>query len=213
MSSKAGKLLTITLLSLSMLGIGGFSIFSITININKGSTNPPSVTASLSNESTSSQVPIESPDSGREAASIASSKATASSTGADFVLLKDIQWTSASSDNGGFLYYDTVKDNLGALYDNGIGGTGDDSFQEYQLNNTYSLMTGRVVLNYDYRTYTNENLYLTILGDGKTLYQSPEIMAGVEPADFSISLKGVNTLRVEINGQNVIRLVDCILQK
>jgi hypothetical protein len=63
------------------------------------------------------------------------------------------------------------------------------------------------------RTQTNDDIILSILGDGHLLYRSPQIKAGVEPYDFSINIVDVDVLRLEINGSAMLRLVDCILEK
>lgn len=68
-------------------------------------------------------------------------------------------------------------------------------------------------MNYDVRTQTNDDIILSILGDGHLLYRSPQIKAGVEPYDFSINIVDVDVLRLEINGSAMLRLVDCILEK
>ncbi len=130
------------------------------------------------------------------------------------IYLTDLDWFNASSENGGFYYYNSVKDNFGTVYGNGLGGTsGYETFQEYRLDGTYSEMRGRVVLNYDCRTQTNDDIYLWLYGDDELIFQSQEIKAGCEPQDFTVDLTGVKTLKVVIQGKNMLRLVDCGLYK
>ena len=74
-------------------------------------------------------------------------------------------------------------------------------------------MKGRVVLDYDARTQTSDDVYLWIYADGNLVYQSQLVTAGCDPQDFKIDLTGVNKLKVVIRGRNMLRLVDCILYK
>ena len=129
------------------------------------------------------------------------------------IYLSDLEWFNASSNSGGFMYYDSVHDNFGTTYANGIGGTDGwgQSFQEYRLDGAYSELRGRVVLNYDVRTQESDDVYLWIYGDNNLLFQSQIITAGCEPQDFAVDLSGISTLRVVIEGQSMLRLVDCIL--
>ena len=131
------------------------------------------------------------------------------------IYLSDLEWFNASSSGGGFRYYDSVKDNFNTTYANGIGGTDGygQSFQEYRIDSVYSEMRGKVVLNYDVRTQTNDDVFLWVYGDNNLLFQSQAIMAGCEPQDFTVDLTGVTTLKVVIQGQSMLRLVDCILYK
>jgi len=132
----------------------------------------------------------------------------------DGMFLSKLQMANASSSDGGFSYYDIVKDNMGTTYSNGIGGRSNDkSWQEYKINKAYSKITGRVVLNYDERTHSGDEVYIWIYGDGIVLYLSPAIKAGVDPVDFSVDISNVSTIKVVIAGSNMLRLVDCILYK
>ncbi|MDR1639085.1 MAG: NPCBM/NEW2 domain-containing protein [Clostridiales bacterium] len=133
------------------------------------------------------------------------------------IYLKTLDWIDASNINDGFQIYDRAKDNFGKIYDYGFGGTDDGalhpkSFQSYALEGRFSRLTGTVVLNYDYRTQTNPDTFLRIYADGQLIYQSPMIKAGVDPDSFDLSIAGVNTLKIEIDGVNMIRLVNCTLR-
>lgn len=127
--------------------------------------------------------------------------------------LQDMDYYTSSNEYGsGFRYYDIVTDNLGTKYANGIGGNEQgENWQEYKLAGKYKELVGRVVLNYDYRSRTSDDVLIKIYGDDSLLYISPVISAGQEPIDFSIDVANVDILKVSIVGENLIRLVDCIL--
>ena len=130
------------------------------------------------------------------------------------VLLKDIS-CSAKSDTGGFNTFNYVHDNAGNTYSNGLGGVEGDNlnWQEYQVNKEYSEFRGRIALNYDYKTMTSGNVWVSVYGDGQWLYSSPAITAGMIPVDFVIDISNVSVLRVCIDGTNMARLVDAALYK
>lgn len=131
------------------------------------------------------------------------------------IMLKDIEWSKASSEAGGFRYFDEVIDNQGQTYDNGIGGSDGHgmTFQEYTLNGEFTEIIGRVVLNYKLREKESLYMKLFIYGDGKLLFRSQPVSAGCEPQDFSVDISGVEVLRLEIIGKDMLRLVDCFLIK
>lgn len=109
--------------------------------------------------------------------------------------------------------YDTVKDNLGNTYVGGLSGKtsaydGIATYRDYH-NNDYSEIRGRVVVPYDHRGYTTEDNVLKIYGDGNLLYTSPLMTKGVEPVDFVVDISQCHSVRVEITGDQSIRLVDC----
>lgn len=109
--------------------------------------------------------------------------------------------------------YDTVKDNQGNTYMSGLSGVtsaydGIATYRDYH-NNDYSEIRGRVVVPYDYRGYTTEDNVLKIYGDGNLLYTSPLMTKGVEPVDFVVDISQCHSVRVEITGDQSIRLVDC----
>lgn len=109
--------------------------------------------------------------------------------------------------------YDTVKDNLGNTYVGGLSGKtsaydGIATYRDYH-NNDYSEIRGRVVVPYDHRGYTTDDNILKIYGDGNLLYNSPLMTKGVEPVDFVVDISQCHSVRVEITGDQSIRLVDC----
>lgn len=109
--------------------------------------------------------------------------------------------------------YDTVKDNLGNTYMSGLSGVtsagdGIATYRDYH-NNDYSEIRGRVVVPYDERGFTTEDNVLKIYGDGNLLYTSPLMTKGVEPVDFTVDISNCSNVRVEITGDQSIRLVDC----
>ncbi len=131
----------------------------------------------------------------------------------DKVYLKNLDYFSSSNPSGsGFNYYDSVKDNLGITYGNGIGGVDQgENWQEYKLAGKYEEFQARVVLNYDYRSQVSDDVVVKIYGDDKLLYMSPVITAGQEPVDINLDIANVDILRVSIEGKNMIRLVDGLL--
>lgn len=131
-----------------------------------------------------------------------------------YIYLTDLD-ISDSSDGGGLTYYPAAIDNLGTRYSNGIGGSAanEQSWQEYKLDGEYTELRGRAILNYEFRTQSNDNVYLWIYGDDEQLYKSAQIKGGVFPQDFTVDITGVETLRIIIDGQNMVRLVDCALYK
>lgn len=134
-------------------------------------------------------------------------------TGGDKVYLQNIDYIASSNTSGnGFRYYDTVTDNLGLTYGNGIGGVGQgENWQDYKLSEKYKEFQARVVLNYDYRSQVSDEVLVKIYGDDILLYMSPIMSAGQEPVDIELDITGVDVLRVSIIGKNMVRLVDGIL--
>lgn len=131
-----------------------------------------------------------------------------------FVWLSEL--TPEDNDNtSGFKLYETVKDNLSNIYQNGFGGSNsyEENSQTYSLNQQYQSFRGTVVLDYDSRACNPENTYVKIYGDDVALWVSPLITAGQDPVFFDLEeeISGVNTLRITIYGESEIRLVDCAL--
>ena len=119
----------------------------------------------------------------------------------------------SASENKTFIEYDSVIDNLGNTYNNGIGG-GDGyskTWQEYHLNKKYKMLRGTIVLNYDYRDRNTDNVFVWIYGDGNLLFQSNLIVSGYMSQDFDIDLSEINVLRIEIQGEYLARIVDCVV--
>ena len=122
-------------------------------------------------------------------------------------------WQASSST--AFEVHSVVKDNLGNVYGDGIGGHSDygESWQEYYIDNQYKSIKGTVVLNYDKRSAQSENTYVKIYKDGELAYTSPLITAGQEPTNFQVDLSGTKKLRISIYGESMIRLVNTVLEK
>ena len=129
------------------------------------------------------------------------------------VYLENLDYFNSSNSSGNaFRYYESAKDNLGFIYGNGIGGVAQgENWQEYKLSGKYKEIQGRVVLNYDYRSQTNDDVLIKIYGDDMLLYMSPAIAAGQEPVDFNINISDIDVLKISIVRENMIRLVDCVL--
>jgi serine/threonine protein kinase len=150
-------------------------------------------------------------------------ESTQNETSSDYVYLNELEWYNASviirgfdlPNENGFKYYGDVKDNFGVTYSNGIGGndSDDETFQSYKIDGRFSRMTGTVVLNQDVETLPNEDIYLWIYGDERLLYQSPPAKLGMAPESLDISLDGIRDLKVEIQGEGQLLLVDCMLHK
>jgi hypothetical protein len=137
------------------------------------------------------------------------------------VRLKDIDIVRSSEPwrdgfRNTFNYFVTVQDNFGATYDNAIGRRNQSSapdWQEYNLNGRFQALEGRLVLNRDVRTSTaSTETYFTVFGDGQLLFRSPSVYPRMQPYDFSVDLRGVQTLYVGIYGdRNMLRLVDVVM--
>lgn len=109
--------------------------------------------------------------------------------------------------------YESVKDNRGNTYVGGLSGVssagdGIATYRDYH-NSDYSEIRGRVVVPYDYRAFNTKDNILKIYGDGIVLYSSPLMTRGVEPIDFVVDISECHSVRVEITGDQSIRLVDC----
>lgn len=101
--------------------------------------------------------------------------------------------------DGMFIYKESIKDNLGRTYNRGyLKGNSSQSFVEYKLNGKFSRLTGAFFVKYDCRTFEAPGM-LKIYGDGKLLYNSPEITGGVEPVPVDVDITGVLTLRIELS--------------
>lgn len=92
--------------------------------------------------------------------------------------------------------WNSPKDNLGNIYNKGLTGTGT---RDYILNGKYSRITGKYILLYGYRASSNAEGSLKIYGDDKLLYSYNEMKPGVKPVEFDLDLRGVLTLRIEMD--------------
>lgn len=135
------------------------------------------------------------------------------------------QLTASNAYGGGLVQYNSFYDNMGTYYASGWGGGASetDNGCDFSLNYNYQTFSGTVVLNSEFASsakysYSDRNHYdyvrLRIYGDGALLYTSPIVVWGMEPDYFNVDVSDVNTLRLEINGKNFIRLTnDSLIKK
>lgn len=111
--------------------------------------------------------------------------------------------------------YGPTKDNTGVSYKSGLGGTQPniDNTIDYVLDGQYRRLTGRVVLNFDSRATTHQDLdsYLYIYCDGRLARKYGPVLRGFLPEDIDLDVTGVQQVRLVIHGKNYIRLVDANL--
>ncbi len=114
------------------------------------------------------------------------------------VLLEDMDYFTKTAD-----IYDLQsdgKDNTGKVHSSGITlsrGASDRGFIQYLLNGQYSRFKGIVGISYEGRDNRLERI-LKIYGDGKLLYSSSTMTAGVKPEGFDIDISGVQNLEIEL---------------
>ena len=135
------------------------------------------------------------------------------------------QLDASNAYGGGLVQYNSFYDNMGTYYASGWGGGASetDNGCDFSLNYNYQTCSGTVVLNSEFASsakysYSDRNHYdyvrLRIYGDGALLYTSPIVVWGMEPDSFNVDVSNVNTLRLEINGKNFIRLTnDSLIKK
>lgn len=135
------------------------------------------------------------------------------------------QLAASNAYGGGLVQYNSFYDNMGTYYASGWGGGASetDNGCDFSLNYNYQTFSGTVVLNSEFASsakysYSDRNHYdyvrLRIYGDGALLYTSPIVVWGMEPDYFNVDVSNVNTLRLEINGKNFIRLTnDSLIKK
>lgn len=135
------------------------------------------------------------------------------------------QLDASNAYGGGLVQYNSFYDNVGNYYASGWGGGASetDNGCDFSLNYNYQTFSGTVVLNSEFASsakysYSDRNHYdyvrLRIYGDGALLYTSPIVVWGMEPDYFNVDVSNVNTLRLEINGKNFIRLTnDSLIKK
>lgn len=69
---------------------------------------------------------------------------------------------------------------------------------EYNLNSKYVKLTGYLGIDDHFKNSSNTNKVI-IYGDGKVLYESPDMMGGDLPVYFDVNLTGVKRLKIEIS--------------
>lgn len=138
------------------------------------------------------------------------------SQGKDKIPLIMLDYVASSSSSGGFKTYGIVKDNLGTVYADGIGGrrSYEENWESYKLSKQYKKIEGKIVVNYDSRSKQSDDVYVKFYNGDTVFYTSPLITAGVEPIEFSIDISDVDTLKISFMGTNdIVRLVDIYLYK
>lgn len=73
----------------------------------------------------------------------------------------------------------------------------------YNLQGQYDTVSGTIFLSQDNKS-TSVVGYFEAYGDGKLLYTSPTVQAGVLPQDFSFSVSGVQNLEIRYYGSGVL---------
>lgn len=96
--------------------------------------------------------------------------------------------------------HSTETANNGEIFKNvmlihGFGSYG-DRVANYLLNGKYNKVSGTAFLPQDDKNSTS-GIFFEIYGDGKLLYTSPTMTAGVLPAPFEVDVTGVENLRVQ----------------
>ena len=87
------------------------------------------------------------------------------------------------------------KDNLGIVHNSGY--TIEAGNIHYLLNGKYKTFKGIVGVSYDERDSNRESKF-KVYGDGKLLYASPILTAGVKTQEFDIDVTGVINLELEV---------------
>ena len=111
-----------------------------------------------------------------------------------------------------------VTDNYGNTYSGALAGTdaGVKNWVIYDIDGCgYKTISGRVILNSEYRDVQSGDTYMRIYKDdsSQAVYTSKLVTKGMVPEDFSVDISGVSKLKIEIQGCNYIRLVNCQLSK
>ena len=138
------------------------------------------------------------------------------SAGKDRVSLASLDYVASNSSNGGFETYGIVKDNLGNVYADGIGGIDryNENWETYKLSKRYKRIEGKIIVNYESRSKQPDDVYVKLYDEKSVIYTSPLITAGVEPIPFSIDISNVDTLKISFMGtDDIVRLVDVYLYK
>ncbi len=117
------------------------------------------------------------------------------------------------SDGYGVIEYDSVEDNFGNEYTNGLGGAKarKENRVEYDLNGGFTTLSGKTILNSEYKWAVNEDVYVRIYADDSEIYSSPLVSMGMEPDEFKLDVSGVKILKIEFGHQYYARVVDAYL--
>lgn len=136
-----------------------------------------------------------------------------SSQESNFVWLNELS-PEEDDDNPGIVLYETVTDNLSNIYSHGFGGESSvyENVAVYNLQKQYESFRGKVILTFNSRAHKTQDTYVKIYGDDIVLWISPLISAGQEPVPFSLDeMSKIDKLKITIEGDAEIRLVDCAL--
>ena len=133
--------------------------------------------------------------------------------------ISELDFCNGSSAMGGLqILKGQVTDNYGNTYSGALAGTdaGAKNWVIYDIDGCgYKTISGRVILNSEYRDVQSGDTYMRIYTDNSSqaVYTSKLVTKGMVPEDFSVDISGVSKLKIEIQGCNYIRLVNCQLSK
>lgn len=133
--------------------------------------------------------------------------------------ISELDFCNGSSAMGGLqILKGQVTDNYGNTYSGALAGTDADvkNWVIYDIDGCgYKTISGRVILNSEYRDVQSGDTYMRIYKDdsSQAVYTSKLVTKGMVPEDFSVDISGVSKLKIEIQGCNYIRLVNCQLSK
>ena len=119
--------------------------------------------------------------------------------------ITDLTYYNRKSVTDGTTYkkVNTATDNLGKSYVDPLRlmrSCETNYWESYMLTEDYSTFSGTLFIAYENRdsaTTCNVRIY----GDGELLYNSPTLTKGVKPVSFSVDIRGVDELKIEINGK------------
>lgn len=119
--------------------------------------------------------------------------------------ITDLTYFNRKSVTNGAMYekVNTATDNLGKSYVDPLRlmrSCETNYWESYMLTEDYSTFSGTLFIAYENRdsaTTCNVRIY----GDGKLLYNSPTLTKGVKPVSFSVDIRDVDELKIEINGK------------
>jgi serine/threonine protein kinase len=119
-----------------------------------------------------------------------------------------LDYFDASTSGGGLRHFpsDTLAfDNAGTGHVHGLYAVDLSSYSkavqtwnEYKIGKKYTTLSGQFAISWTEREEVEAAAVLYVYGDGELLYTSPDLSKGVEPISFSVDVKGVDTLRLEI---------------
>lgn len=82
-----------------------------------------------------------------------------------------------------------------------VGQDGSFNTISFLLNGEYKYISGYFYLPKEYKNLSY-NQYFSIIGDGKTLYESEALTAGVEPIEFKVNVEEVKTIVFEFSDED-----------